>query len=284
MKILYITGSWYANIGDAFIDLGALYQLKKAAPNATINITSGMGYYEDNKIGLDPIEDGDVDYIVFSGMTVHSKTIELYGKSLLNQKNNAKIIFLGAGGENYPTGDILSMQKFFYDLKPYTLISRDKFTYEYYKDYFDKSYEGIDVAFSLPLVYTPVKLDKDYSITNIERPLNKTSEELKSYLKKKNKISIKNDCSYKGRTAVSTPYSFLNIYANANEVFTSRIHTTIACICYGTPVQLLLQTRRIAIFERLGIPNPMIKLTTFDYEPIKEEVDKQIKYLSGVLK
>lgn len=117
MRILYYNNCWFTNVGEAFIDFGAMTLLKKIFPNASIACTSEMTTLysilspSERKMQLsdsdilekcfDPNGFFDADLLVFPGMFACKDFVNDCKAKIMadNMKSNGtKIMFLGMGG------------------------------------------------------------------------------------------------------------------------------------------------------------------------------------------
>lgn len=273
-------GGWWSNIGNAFIDIGAYYMLRQLVGEENIYVISGTQYYPHRK-GKYPdfIRDSSVDYIVFSGMVFAGTAIGYYEESLRERTNDARIIFNGAGGNHYDSAEIDKSKKFLNAIDAYAIISRDEISYNEYKEYGEYSHNGIDVAFSIPLFYEPPVINDKYIVINDVDNVKKDSD-AKTY-------RTYHDCSkYKdSRSVMDTPWHYINLYSNAMEVHTSRMHGTIIALDYEVPVKLYLKpsTKRQAMFKRLNIEDIYNKPVCIPYEIIEDEVREQMLFLHKII-
>ena len=186
------------------------------------------------------------------------------------QTAGAKVICLSVGGSQYTKEEVQKVRKCLQELRLYALFSRDHETYENYKDLFEFSYDGICCAFFIPEYFKFWKLDVEpYVVFNFEKfdeptfveaeqgfdfmgHIWNTKTELKENNKKRfsfrkysdlafenlNIIRTKNTCfqpkkgKYEGNNIYlsDVPTDYLNIYANAEAVFSDRVHTCVGVL------------------------------------------------------
>jgi len=88
IKILYYGACWPTNIGNAFIDYGSIYSLKKAAPDAQVFFASELPRWLFNFYGknmnksIDLAEKMKIDFLVVSGMVLCDDFIKIQGPIL----------------------------------------------------------------------------------------------------------------------------------------------------------------------------------------------------------
>lgn len=229
------------------------------------------------------------DFAVLSGCILDWYIIRDFGSTLLDLKNKGvKIIINGGGGTLYNEKVISGVRNFLKKIEPYAFISRDEMAFKNYHDLAKYSYNGIECAFFLNDYFTPAKLEMPkYSVFTFDRqsePQIDVEDGLivrthhthycdppKSYFEKQNTIisDLADD--------------YLNLYANAEAVYTDRVHACVAALSYGTPCRLFYETTRALLFDRIGASGIEKELTYPDTTKIEKEKKNQIKFLSDVL-
>lgn len=180
------TSVYFNNIGNAFIDMGAIATIEASLPedaqlvklsqytNFTSAMAKGLTLKEaklirtiwhygkrifknlhdksygliDNKQVFNVTEIAKLDALVVPGCVLTVPFFSLYF-SLLKRISDrgTKIIFLGASGNYYSENEIKEVSKYLNELRPYALMFRDSKAYQLYKDLAPISYNGIDNAF-----------------------------------------------------------------------------------------------------------------------------------------
>lgn len=79
---------------------------------------------------------------------------------------------------------------------------------------------------------------------------------------------------------VATDY--LNIYANACCTFTDRLHAAVACLSYGTPVYLQLNSSRCNLLKRLNAEKSLEGLFTMDSDFLTKEKSNMESFLKSL--
>jgi len=321
-RIVYWGGCWTNNIGNAFIDYGAIYTIKKACPDADIHLTSEFSrwLYLANRQDLN--KDINItglitmDYLVFSGSALTSEATETLGPTLAKlSKRGVKIILNGCGGSEYEKSEIEDFKKLLERIKVYGFISRDRFAYQSYKDCCSNSFDGIDCAFFLPEAFHPAPLSfEEFVVFNFDYikepdiPVNnkriiRSHHDSYRYFPD----SIRANSTFLGFDRkipfmhISSPWSgginfkhsdvlisdlpddYLNLYANASAVYSDRVHTCVATLAFGNLARLYTDTRRATLFERVGITGIKDKLEKLDLETLKTDKDSQISFLKRLL-
>jgi hypothetical protein len=165
LRILFWGSCWPTNIGNAFVNLGAIYSLKKAlGEKADIFHFGGMSTYLFNRHNrtennLDLSRYCDFDYIVMGGMTQCADHMDA---CIVNLKNfldhGAKLIIAGGGGEHYNTKERDYIRNLMDQLPIYIFISRDALSYQDYHGHATHSHDGIDSAFFISDTFDPIPL------------------------------------------------------------------------------------------------------------------------------
>jgi hypothetical protein len=247
LNIIYLGGIYPTNIGNAFIDYGAIHSLKEAAPQSNIIRISGfsktiMGLYGKTDLNVfDLLDKVRSDYIVLSGPFDHVFfPKKIYPIILrLKEKFGTKLIINSMGGSSYTTAEQTGLSTFLNDNQPYAIITRDRVTFDNYSHYADHSLNGIDSGFFVSDYFKPYELDMpDFVIHNFDRL--KPSDFIKAptnilknvignkykFLRSKNKIkAIGPDHDEKGRLIIRTYHASMpfipNTFFNKSNVFIS---------------------------------------------------------------
>jgi hypothetical protein len=180
MKIAHILGGWSQNIGNAFFQLGGLWALQKAAPDAEVVLIGekpGYPSYWNLRGGnpansMDVTQYLDVDYIILMGPIFRPETEKIWGPSLERlMANGTRLILLGIGAMQYASDDLQRYQTFLKRYKPFILTSRDSLTCQNLGGLADHAYDGIDMGFFVPEVYAPksrLQDTRDLAVLNFD--------------------------------------------------------------------------------------------------------------------
>ena len=80
-------------------------------------------------------------------------------------------------------------------------------------------------------------------------------------------------------TASDEPWTYINIYANADFTLSDRVHACVATLAFGSPAMLFTPSPRSALFGRLGLQEIKTQLVKLDLEFLNEEQEKEISWL-----
>jgi len=237
------------------------------------------------------------DVIVISGCVLTTFYFRVFGNILKRLKNKgAKFIFYGCGGNTYSNAEIENVSKWLDALQPYAIITRENLAYKNYKSFAEKSFDGIDCGFfvgELPLKGIEIDLSP-YIVLTFDKFKNKKLEKkiFKNFSRNYNIVKAshvphaektifpvpKKDPQI---TLVSeNPYDYLILYANAEKVYSDRIHACVVALAYGVPCRLYSNSPRVAIFSKIAenISRDVVQSKNLD-----KHKTKQLKFLSEVL-
>lgn len=79
--------------------------------------------------------------------------------------------------------------------------------------------------------------------------------------------------------ASDEPWTYINIYANADFTLSDRVHACVATLAFGSPAMLFTPSPRSALFGRVGLSNVRDMLVSLDLDYLAEEQDKEIRWL-----
>lgn len=259
MSIMYYNNCWFTNVGEAFIDIGAMNLIKKIFPNERIINFSRMNKFylrgivdekknkEVKELNMwEYIGGEDVKYVVLSGMFA----CEEYVSSLENDDfiqallgRGVKLIYLGLGQSIYSAKETTIFRGYLEKVKPALIVSRDDKTYQNFKDVIP-SIRGMDCAFWVKDSYDPSKCKtlKKYDVLSYnrseesERAINMIGE---TFIRMQHMQywCCRDENGIKDNMLISdTPYDYLTCYAFADRVFTDLVHATIISLQYGKHV------------------------------------------------
>ena len=303
MNVLILNGCWAPNIGNAFVNLGLEGIIKKLYPRANVIYSAELNnswYFslttpEMVKNNF-PITNyyPDIDLAIWGGMMLTKEFIDSGGKTFENlSANNVPILLIGAGGDKYDEEEKTAVLEFFKGLKNYSIITRDELTYNLYKDteLFDKLDRGIDCAFFLPEIVKPPEMNYgEFDVECFDRI------EVPEIDHEERKIVITHHEAYgklplgyinQPNTLLSElPYDYINLYANANSVFTERVHACIVALAYGNKAILYSKTPRKSLFKEVfGYDVDMQeKLQSLDMKKFREKKRTVLKTVKKKIK
>ena len=84
-------------------------------------------------------------------------------------------------------------------------------------------------------------------------------------------------------TASDEPWTYINIYANADFTLSDRVHACVATLAFGHPAMLFTPSPRSALFGRIGLEDIKNKLVTMDMDYLREEQENEIEWLKNTL-
>lgn len=98
--------------------------------------------------------------------------------------------------------------------------------------------------------------------------------------------SLKGIGLYKGPDMYlsDVPYDYLNLYANARAVFSDRVHTCVAALCFGSEAMLFSDTPRAKIFEQVGASEITTRLVKLDLAYLESKKTALLENLKQVFK
>lgn len=282
-NIVYFNNCWFTNVGEAFIDIGSYQYIKQIfGNNIHISTITDMTewYIDKNKNwrslyskalkifnndafgkkyvskAVNMFELYDADYYVLSGMFGCKAFLETKAsRELLRlSKEGKKVLFLGFGGLKYNSDEINSIRDYLKELQPLLVVTRDKQTYENYKN-ITNCISGIDCGFWICDTFRPqLKVNKEYDLVTFNRTSEPTqfSNSDRYIIRPKHfqyEFCVKN---LKENVFISdSPYDYITLYANANNVYTDLVHATVISLQYGTPVQFFPVDGRANLFDSL---------------------------------
>ena len=297
IKVLFNGSCWPTNIGNAFVNLGAIHSLKSAlGKDGNVFHVGGMsGYLFGTKGKMhNSLPFGEIvncDYLVQAGMTMCYEhlvaTIPIYQQYA---KRGTKIIFTGGGAGRYTDEEVNMVREAMKKFPVYALISRDRYTLEKYGDLAQYGYDGIDSAFFISDCFEPVPFNlPQFNIMcfdDIEEPPIDHS----GCLIVRTHHSCWPSCSKPSyfehpNTLISDlPSDYLSLYAQASTVYSDRVHACIPALAFGNQAMFFSKNSpRIRIFERIGasdIFNMPIKL---NMEQLRREKEKQVGFLRSII-
>lgn len=102
----------------------------------------------------------------------------------------------------------------------------------------------------------------------------RTDHRYNPFLMKKN---YRASNSYSG----DVPYSYLNIYANADLTISNRVHACVATVSYGNPAMLFTHSPRAYLLKRLGLDRIKNEPQRVDLAYLSDEKTKLIEWLGS---
>ncbi|MEY8326719.1 polysaccharide pyruvyl transferase family protein [Lachnospiraceae bacterium 54-11] len=308
INVLYYDNCWFTNVGEAFIDIGAMNIIRKLFPNANIaNISNMSKYYvpqERNKIFkkqnnetrnyklLNTLDYFEFEYLVLAGMFMSEKHLEGEVCEFVKAASctGKKIVFLGLGQEaRMQDESVEEYRKYLHFIKPVLVVTRDRKTYKNLCGGGIKMLQGIDAAFWVKDSYDPRGFSvKEYDIVSFCR-----SDEPEGFgawpypiIRPYHFQWSARDIRCKKNTFISDiPYDYITLYANAHKVYTDLVHATIISLQYGKEVEYFYTDDRSDAF--LDIPflykkDRSLRMDEDELDKFKNElVGKMIQAISS---
>jgi len=314
--ILQWGGGWPDSIGNAFIDFGSMYALKKAVEESNVVLSSNFprsflsrGFIS-NRVRildlsildktnnlLDIREVVKADYIILSGEILTPSWIRLCVSHRFLKKKDAKIIIHGGGGSRYTKREFETVRHFLSKINFYAFISRDEKVFREYKGIAQHSFNGIDCAFFAKDYFHPASFNLPRYITftfdKIKEPKLKSEERMiirthhaywsQSGFLKKFAYFNRQNFSKKNTLISDLPQDYLNVYFNTEETHSDRVHACVPTLAFGKPAKLYIDTPRAALFDRINAGLVTSELTYPSLKNIQKEKDRQVRFLSEIL-
>jgi hypothetical protein len=170
MRVVFYGSCWPTNIGNAFVNLGALATLRAAVgERGEVAHIGGMSSYLSRRQGR-PENDFhlgdwiDADYVVMGGMTQsveHLRSAEPNLRGFLDR--GARIVIAGGGAERYDDAEVAAVREILRDLPIHAFASRDTYSFERYRDCATHAHDGVDSAFFVGRAVDPLRfVDRPY--------------------------------------------------------------------------------------------------------------------------
>lgn len=299
MSVLYWDNCWFTNVGEAFIDIGAMNLLSEIFPSETIiNMSKMNWYYIQDLFKEDPYPKllkmwdyigGEAKYLVFAGMHAWDQFLATQKEIRVIEEcceRGIELIFLGLGQAFYTNEETEHFSEFLRRIRPKLVVSRDNVTYEHFKDVVP-CIKGIDCAFWVGDSYDPSneKVVKEYDIVSYNRseePQKIFSLIQRDFVRAWHFQYSAKKSNIKDYTLISdSPYDYLTLYANATDVYTDLVHATIASLQYGKHVLFEGVDNRAVAIEALENlrrdERGMLYIEKADLEIQKKRVLSEIK-------
>jgi hypothetical protein len=178
-NIALVSGFWGQNIGNAFFNIGGKYILDQVFGAENVRFIQDQPAYRtfhDQSKG-NPRNDFnllrylDVDVVVLQGPALTVNFRHIWADAFEQyRRRNIKVILLGAGLFKFTEKEIRAAREFLQEYPPLVISTRDHDTYEVIKSWSPHTYSGIDSAFFVPDVYTPIPLAiEPYIVLNFDR-------------------------------------------------------------------------------------------------------------------
>ena len=313
--IVHWGGAWLTNIGNAFIDLGSMYSIKKALGESNVVLSSSLpkcflsrgalsnlvrildGSIRDSTSNLFDVREAiKADYFVFSDATLTEQWMKLcFPDKFLKKNNDTKIIINGGGGGLYTEREIEIVREYLKKMDLYAFISRDEKAFKEYKGIAEHSFNGIDCGFFVNDYFEPLSLDlppyitftfdtrKEPELKNEKRMIIRTHHWCWSESGFLKRVYYKGGFNKKNTMISDLPEDYLTIYANTEETHSDRVHACVPTLAFGKPAKLYSGTPRALLFDRVNAGSIKNHLTYLNMKKIEKEKERQINFLSEIL-
>lgn len=305
MSILYFNNCWFTNVGEAFIDIGAMQIIKNIWPNERIvNISNMSSYYinqtKNHKFdNTDLVSDyecikmwdlvgGDANLLILSGMFACDEFINSldgdqdFISALI--KRGVPIVFLGLGQNHYTTEETEHFKQFLDKIKPKLIVSRDRTVYSNFRDYFE-TINGIDCAYWCKDDYNPSYClpNQKYDVVTYNRSKEPDKIPTENIIVRANHMQYTFRKKHiKDNILISdSPYDYMTLYACCEKVYTDLVHATIISLQYGKHVHFdRVDNRSLAVYALDGLKkdeNNMLYIAEDDLEFQKNHVIEKVR-------
>ncbi|SIO11804.1 polysaccharide pyruvyl transferase family protein [Vannielia litorea] len=80
-------------------------------------------------------------------------------------------------------------------------------------------------------------------------------------------------------TASDEPWTYINLYGNAEFTLSDRVHACVATLAYGHPAMLFTPSPRSALFDRLRVGDLRERLVSLNLDLLRSEQEAEIEWL-----
>lgn len=177
--VALVSGFWGQNVGNAFFNVGGKWILQQVFPESHVEFIQDQPGYRtfhrkssgNPKRDLVLLKHLKCDYLVLQGPMLMTAFRPLWEESFAAlRERGTKIILLSAALLTYTEEEIVACREFLAQYPPAIMVTRDRVTYEVFKDICEWVYDGIDSAFFAPKAVRPFELALDPYITvNFDR-------------------------------------------------------------------------------------------------------------------
>ena len=304
-------------MGNAFIQLGSQYALRKALPGANVYIVDGntlalpsstsekilmklgslpmlgsvKGLWEkrlsnakENEVKIPDLS--DIDAVVLSGVWLSAKYLQYHKKEFMElKKRGIPLIINGGGGTFYDEKEKNAVGKLLEEIQPFALITRDEKAYAAHKDRVDLAFSGIDMGFFVSESFQcplPMKKRAVYCFDRGPLPSNLpvTDDTIITHHVQK---ALRYENFRKGRVFYSElAEDYLHLYAGCSTVYSDRVHACVATLAFGNQACLLDETPRAALFDAVEAGPIRKELVKIDQEKLRSKKEQHIGNLKKV--
>ncbi len=309
LHIALVAGSWSSNIGNAFFNLGAEWLLKDIGLDVSF-LPENPRWKSPVQDDFDPIKDIDVDLVVLAGPCLWPRLGDVYRATFDRlYERGVKVGYLTAGMGSYSDDEARWVGEFLERYPPAFISTRDRLCYELLAKRVNcPIYSGLCTSMFLNDALVPLKLSRApycvYNFDETEPELECNADGGMFVVKKKckrppralngldivrtNNLSI--DAGYSNiyqrpnSYHSDMPQGYCSILANAEVVFSERVHTCATALIYGRKAQFITVSRRSherrsLLFERIGAKTIFDTPTELDLDYVEQEKAKMREFL-----
>ncbi len=242
----------------------------------------------------------DVDVAILPGCLLHRGAIEpLEAPIRALEKRGIPVLLLGAAGMDYSVESVEEVQACLDRAGPTGMITRDRSALEAYRSVLPLVVDGIDCAFFVDEWYSPPSTTSQFTAVTIDHGEEPPLGELPEPVVRPHHEPFGSSIPYYGpirrvMDALSRPSAFdvecafvsdriedyLTIYANSREVYSDRIHACVPALVYGNKARLYLESDRVALMDRAGVPGiteRLVELPDKQHDRLKDEAALLLK-------
>ena len=306
-NIVIYGGGWEQNMGNSFIQIGSKYSMEQATganvhivdgnpfpiPTSLLqqlkkvaHIDSGKTRWENahkNEVMISDL--ADIDAIVISGVWMTARYLEEHMKDFQSLKERGiKLIMNGVGGTLYTQEEFDQVAKQLEQIAPAIVITRDDDAYNAYKDRVKNIHSGIDVGFFVGDAFAnPLPMSKHtvycFDRGPIPSQLEVKDENIVTHHAQK---GFTHDSFTKGEMFFSEfADDYLNLYANA-KTYSDRVHACVATLAFGGEAQLIDETPRAKLFDRVGAQSIQKQLTRLNKDVLESKKKDHLEILRSI--
>ncbi len=300
--ILYYGGLWPTNVGNAFVDLGALYLLSHVAPTSQIYQASRFSrfYAQERARGrsrflrndwrpFDVAEHADVDWVVVAGNVTHADFIRVEGPTIAALvARGARLVILGGGCSLYDRGEARAFAEFMRRMRTRAFVSRDRASFELLRGDAANAFSGIDCAFYLPEAVRPLPLRLGrYVVCAFDDQRREAELDLSGQTVVRARhysygIRERFRPKLDGTLVSDLPHDYLSLYAGAEVVYSDRVHACVAALAYGGQARLYSDTPRARLLEEVGAGAALRDVARADADLLRQRKADQLLFLSSL--
>lgn len=300
-QIALVAGSWSSNVGNAFFNLGAEWLLSSLGHQVSF-FPESPRWKENVDNSYDPVGDLDVDLVVLAGPCLWRRLVYVYESTFEKlYSRGVKVGYLTGGMAEYTAQEADVVAQFFKRFPPAFVSTRDQACYDLLAPLANcPIYSGLCTSMFLNDALTPVRLTrKPYCVYNFddeEPELQCEPDGRMLMVKKKVKrpplevngleivrpINLSIDVGYKkiynrpNAYHSDLPQGYCSILAQAEVVYSERVHTCATALIYGGKAQFMTLSprsheKRKLLFDRIGASGVFERPTSLNMEYVIQE-------------